>query len=149
MSGSFHPTMSVVERPSDTVVAIPGCQLDYIWNELQSRIGGLTCDPDLETGRQKFLTWILAWRSWSIVAMKSLGPGKVVHTFNPRRLVQGQPGTNKSQIPGLVVHTFNLGHTFCWRTAWGHWKKEEWLFFTCLHLLASASVGIYFYRRPA
>jgi hypothetical protein len=28
-------------------MAIPGSQLDYIWNELQSRIGGLTCDPDL------------------------------------------------------------------------------------------------------
>jgi hypothetical protein len=23
-----------------SVVAIPGCQLDYIWNELESRIGG-------------------------------------------------------------------------------------------------------------
>jgi hypothetical protein len=44
------------------VMAIPGCQLDYIWNELQSRIGRLTCDPDLEAGTHKFLTWILAWR---------------------------------------------------------------------------------------
>jgi hypothetical protein len=34
------------------VVAIPGCQLDYIWNELQSRIGGHSCDLDLEAGRQ-------------------------------------------------------------------------------------------------
>jgi hypothetical protein len=34
--------------PSDTVVAIPGCQLDYIWNEVQSRIGRLTSDPYLE-----------------------------------------------------------------------------------------------------
>jgi hypothetical protein len=33
------------------VVAIPGCQLDYIWNELQSRIGCLTSDPNLEAGR--------------------------------------------------------------------------------------------------
>jgi hypothetical protein len=31
-------------------MAIPVCHLDYIWNELQSRIGGLTCDPDLEAG---------------------------------------------------------------------------------------------------
>jgi hypothetical protein len=46
-----------------TVVAIPDCQLDYIRNELQSRIGRLTCDPDLEAGRHKILTWILAWRS--------------------------------------------------------------------------------------
>ena len=29
-------------------VAIPGCQIDYIWNELQSRIGRLTSDPNLE-----------------------------------------------------------------------------------------------------
>jgi hypothetical protein len=29
-------------------VAIPGCQIDYIWNELQSRIGWLTSDPNLE-----------------------------------------------------------------------------------------------------
>jgi hypothetical protein len=34
-----------------TVVAIPGCQLDYIWNELQSRIRTLTSDPNLEAGR--------------------------------------------------------------------------------------------------
>ena len=47
----------------DGVMAIPGCQLDYIWNELQSRIGRVTCDPDLEAWRHKFLTWILAWRS--------------------------------------------------------------------------------------
>jgi hypothetical protein len=45
------------------VMFIPGCQLDYIWNELQSRIGGLTCDPDLEDGRHMFLIWILGYRS--------------------------------------------------------------------------------------
>jgi hypothetical protein len=33
------------------IVAVPGCQLDHIWNELQSRIGRLTCDPNLEAGR--------------------------------------------------------------------------------------------------
>ena len=33
------------------ILAVPSCQLDYIWNELQSRIGRLTCDPDLEAGR--------------------------------------------------------------------------------------------------
>ena len=72
-----------------TVMAIPDCQLDYIWSELQSRIGGHIFDLDLEAGRYKFLTWILAWRSCGIVAMKSLGPGKVVHAFNPGRLRQG------------------------------------------------------------
>ena len=34
-----------------SVMAIPGCQLDYIWNELQSRNGGHTCDPDLKSRR--------------------------------------------------------------------------------------------------
>jgi hypothetical protein len=29
-------------------LATPSCQLDYIWNELQSRIGRLTSDPNLE-----------------------------------------------------------------------------------------------------
>ena len=45
------------------LVAIPGCQLNYIRNEQQSRNGRLTCDPDIAAGRYKFLTWILAWRS--------------------------------------------------------------------------------------
>jgi hypothetical protein len=45
---------------SDLEMAIPGCQLDYIWNELQTRNGRLTCDPDLEAGSHRFLTWILA-----------------------------------------------------------------------------------------
>jgi hypothetical protein len=68
-----------------TLVAIPGCQLDYIWNELKPRIGKLTCDPNVEAGRYKFLTWILAWSSW--VAM------------NPRRLRQGDLWVqSKSQI---------------------------------------------------
>ena len=30
------------------VMAIPNCQLDYIWNEQQPRNGGHTCDADLE-----------------------------------------------------------------------------------------------------
>ena len=32
----------------DSVMGIIGCQLDYIWNELQPRNGGHTFDPDLE-----------------------------------------------------------------------------------------------------
>jgi hypothetical protein len=35
----------------EVVVAIPSCQLDYIWNELQSRIGRITSDPNLEAGK--------------------------------------------------------------------------------------------------
>jgi hypothetical protein len=44
------------------IVAIHGCQFDYIWNE-QSGVGRLTSHPNVEDGRYKFLTWILAWRS--------------------------------------------------------------------------------------
>ena len=36
--------LEVVLAILPVVVAIPGCQLDYNWNELQSRSGGLTCD---------------------------------------------------------------------------------------------------------
>jgi hypothetical protein len=43
------------------VMAIPGCQLDYIWNELKFRNGGHTCDPEAE--RLKLLTQILIWRT--------------------------------------------------------------------------------------
>jgi hypothetical protein len=45
----------------ESVMAIPGCQLDYIWNELQYRNGGHSCDPDLEAGRHRLLTQILTW----------------------------------------------------------------------------------------
>jgi hypothetical protein len=40
-----------------SVVAIPGCQLDNIWNELQSRIGRLTSDPYLEAWRSLSGSW--------------------------------------------------------------------------------------------
>jgi hypothetical protein len=66
------------------VMAIPGCQFDYIWNKLQSTIGRLTCGPNLEAGRYKFLTRILAQRCWGIVAM------------NPRRLRQGDLLSSRS-----------------------------------------------------
>jgi hypothetical protein len=94
--------LKISELKDIIVVAIPGCYLDCIWNKLQFRNEEHTCDPDLESGRHRFQTWIVLWRSWGIVAMKNSGPGKVVHTFNPRRLrqgdiwVQGQPGTKAS-----------------------------------------------------
>jgi hypothetical protein len=140
------------------VMVIPGCQLDYIWNELQSRIGGHTCDPDLEAERHKFLTWILAWRSWGIVAMKSLGPGKVVQAFNPRRLRQGdvwgqgQPGTKQIPDPGLRANTFNLGHTFCWRPTRDIGRRKicsslSACIYLPAHLLTPSSISSH--RRPA
>jgi hypothetical protein len=42
---------------SGLVVAIPGCQLDNIWNELQSGIGRLTSDPYLEVWRSLSVSW--------------------------------------------------------------------------------------------
>lgn len=39
------------------VVAIPGSQLDNIWNELQSGIGRLTSDPYLEAWRSLSGSW--------------------------------------------------------------------------------------------
>jgi hypothetical protein len=53
----FNCTMQKV-----IVMAIPNCQLDYIWNELLSRYGGHrghTYDPALESGRQRLLIWNL------------------------------------------------------------------------------------------
>ena len=59
--------ISLLRRPRKNhvvaVMAILGCQPEYIWSKLQSRIEGITYGPDLKAGRQKFLTWILAWRS--------------------------------------------------------------------------------------
>jgi RNAse (barnase) inhibitor barstar len=53
----LHPLWDVLKATNTTtavnsgVVAIPGCQLDCIWDELQSRIGRLSSDPNLEAGR--------------------------------------------------------------------------------------------------
>ena len=54
----MRPGNVVSEKPfKDAVVAIPGCQLDNIWNELQSRIGRLTSDPYLEAWRSLSGSW--------------------------------------------------------------------------------------------
>jgi hypothetical protein len=45
------------DKDLDAVVAIPGCQLDNIWNELQSGIGRLTSDPYLEAWRSLSGSW--------------------------------------------------------------------------------------------
>lgn len=47
-------TASGLQTKMATVVAIPGYQFDYIWNELKSIIGSLTYDPDLESGDTSF-----------------------------------------------------------------------------------------------
>jgi hypothetical protein len=41
-----------------------------------------------------------------------------------RSLSLRSSGTRQVPDPGMAVHNFNLGHTFCWKTMWGHWKKE-------------------------
>ena len=40
----------------------------------------------MEAERYRLLNWILASRSGSREASKSIFPGKVMHAFNPRRL---------------------------------------------------------------
>lgn len=75
-----------IETRKPSLVAIPVYQLYYMWNELQSKIGGHTSDPDLEARRHRLLNQILTWESSGIVAMKILGPGQVVHAFSPRSL---------------------------------------------------------------
>jgi hypothetical protein len=47
----------IAENIDKSVVAIPGCQLDNIWNELQSGIGRLTSDPYLEAWRSLSGSW--------------------------------------------------------------------------------------------
>lgn len=47
---------------NEFVMAIPGSQHDYIWNELLSRNGGHPCDPDPKAGRYRHLTEVLTWR---------------------------------------------------------------------------------------
>ena len=51
LGASEAPTIPSLSSTLLGVVTIPGCQFDYIWNELQSRIGRLTSDPNLEAGR--------------------------------------------------------------------------------------------------
>ncbi|KAM7320253.1 hypothetical protein ACRRTK_020696 [Alexandromys fortis] len=55
------------------VLAIPGCQLDSIWNELQAGNGGYTCDLDLESVT-RILIWILRWSDTPLIwATPSVG----------------------------------------------------------------------------
>ena len=69
------------------VMATPGCPLDYIYNELQSRNGGHTCDPDLEAGIYSVLIQILrnSGPENLTLTLKILGLDKVVDTINPRK----------------------------------------------------------------
>jgi len=89
----YHrPTAILPGGSSPAGGAIPGCPLDCIWNEPQPSIGRVTRDPDLEAKRYKFLTWIMAWKSWGKVAMdpRSLRQGDL--------WVQGHLRQSKSQI---------------------------------------------------
>jgi hypothetical protein len=96
----------------------------------------------------------LTRRSRGIVSVRSLGLDKVVDFFNQRILrladlwSQGQPGAKQVSHPAVVVHNFNQSHIFCWVPTWGQWKKKDSLFLTCLYLLASTSVGFYFFSIP-
>jgi hypothetical protein len=85
-------------------VAIPDCQLDYIWNELQSRIGRLTSDP--KSG------------GWEIeVSYLDLGMEILRHSsYGFQKIKTGRSLSSRSSgIKGVVEHTFNLGYTFSCR----------------------------------
>ena len=104
---------------------LSGCAVWWLILVVNLTTSRINYNPELEGSPViqilRFLTWILAWRSWGIVAMRILGPGKVGQVFNPRRLRQGYlwvqslPGTKQILDSGMVVYTFNLGHTFSWR----------------------------------
>ena len=59
-----------------------GCQLDYVWNKLQSRIEGHTCGSYLEAGRQ-VSDLDLGMEILRHSGHKILAPGKVAYTFIP------------------------------------------------------------------
>ena len=89
-------------------------------------------------GGHRLLIRILAWRYWSRLAMKSLGPGKVymlliTGVWGKHIWVHGQPGTKQVTYSGVLAHICNPGYTFYWRPTYGHWKKEDSLFFTSLY----------------
>jgi hypothetical protein len=52
-------TPPVLEIFRTSVMAIPTCQLGFIWNELQSSNEGHTYNPDLEAGRDGLLIQVL------------------------------------------------------------------------------------------
>jgi hypothetical protein len=86
---------------------------------IKSRIRGHTCDPDIDQKTQ-VSDLELGKKILRHSGHESLGPGKVVCAFNPRRLRQGdlwfqsQPGTKQVPDPGVVVHTFNLATPSAW-----------------------------------
>lgn len=85
-------------------MAIPGCQLDYIWYELQSRSGRSHLYSRSWGCKTQASEPAIGIENLRHVVMKSLGLGKGVYAFNPRRLkqaelwVQGQPETKQFQI---------------------------------------------------
>jgi hypothetical protein len=132
-------------------MAIPGYHLDYVWNELQSRNGGQSCDPVLEGRRHRLLDIYIFRHS----GMKSLRPGKVIDPFNPRKLcqtdlwVQGQPGTKQDPDPGVLVHTLIWATPLAGGLHKDTEKKEDSFSFACLLLLARTCAGTYLCRTPA
>jgi hypothetical protein len=97
----------------------------------------------------------LTWGFWGIVAMKSLGPGKVVHTVNPRRRrqgelwVQGQPETKQVPIQVWWYTTFNLGHT-CWSLHKDIGRRESHYSWTvCPYLLLESTSTEDHLKHPA
>lgn len=62
------------------MMAIPSCQLDYIYMKYNPEMKYLPVIQILKLEDTGFWS-----RSWGIVDMKSLGPGKVVYSINSSR----------------------------------------------------------------
>lgn len=87
-----------------------GCQCDCVWNELQSRHGGRTCDPDLEAGRHRLLIWILRQDDASLIwptpsagsLFKGTGEGRLCS-------LPACPQLASASIPPLALQPTSLG----------------------------------------
>jgi hypothetical protein len=141
-------------------MGIPSCQLHYFWNELQSRNGGHTYDPDIEAGRHA-VDWILRYSGHEKLRSRQGD----THDFTLKRQKQADLGQSKFQIKSSL----DLDVVVIWaciRT------MEEGrllllllflllllppplplhpppLFLYLLALTCSTSVGTYFFRVPA
>lgn len=103
LEGKARP--SVLNHPCHgIVVAIPGCQLDYIWNDLHSRNGGHTRDPDLEAGRHRLLTriWTTLFTPYLVITAKHCDTMQNLSVFPP---TQDQVPQHRLRVCIANVHS--------------------------------------------
>lgn len=129
------------------VLAIPGCHLDYIWNQLQSRNDQHTWDPDLEVGRQ-VSDLEFDMETLRTGGHENLSTSKVANFRRLKQADRGQPRMKQVSDPGTVVHPLIWGTPSAGglhkNTEEGRTRKKEDSLFDCLHSSARPSAGIYF-----